>query len=81
MFLRNPDLTMDPDEAALREFAVAKNLVLSADEFILGGEIARGGYGVVFNATRRSDAKVFAIKFFGYTDKRPGIFYDDLLFL
>lgn len=71
LFMQNPRDVVDLDARALNDYATSKNLNLSASDFELGTEIARGGYGVVFNAVRKSDGKKLAIKFFGYTDKRP----------
>ena len=34
---------------------------------------SQGSYGVVVDATRRSDGKYFVMKFFGYTKNKPDI--------
>ena len=34
---------------------------------------SQGSYGVVVDATRKSDGKYFVMKFFGYTKNKPDI--------
>ena len=58
------------DDNAL-DFATQHNLLLDHNNFKFIKEIARGGYGVVFDAQRLSDKKNVAVKFFGYTRSIP----------
>jgi hypothetical protein len=53
------------------DFVTGANLLLDHNNFRYGQEIARGGYGAVFDAIRVSDGKHFAVKFFGYTRNLP----------
>jgi serine/threonine protein kinase len=46
---------------------------VSFDAFELGEYMQEGGWGKVYSATRKSDGRKVAMKFFGYTKARPDV--------
>ena len=51
-----------------------QNILVQASDFIIDtehGVCGTGAYGTVYKATRMSDNKIFALKFFGYAKRDP----------
>lgn len=47
--------------------------ICKIEDFLLGRYVHAGGYGTVYSGTRKKDNKEVALKFFGYTKKKPDI--------
>lgn len=52
------------------------------EEYVLKEEIGRGGWGIVYTA-ERSDQKIVALKFFGYTQFVPdrGVINNEIMLM
>jgi serine/threonine protein kinase len=55
------------------DVAAARAPVINFHDYEVEGFVQKGGWGTVYAARRKRDGKKFAMKFFGYTDRQPGI--------
>ena len=61
------------DEDNYMSGLISSRRFLKFEDFEINEFLQEGGYGKVYSATRKSDGKKVAMKFFGYTRQKPDV--------
>jgi serine/threonine protein kinase len=61
------------DEGNYMSGLISSRKFLKFEDFEIDKFLQEGGYGKVYAATRKSDGKKVAMKFFGYTRQKPDV--------